>query len=344
MVRARARATDRRATTRAPDIGCHQKEITTSRTTGTGFLRVLRGQHLRHVWSLSAVVCPDWSARFLPEARTFLGVSWHGGHGGPSQAGSDQSGRDDEYEQERSQGGRAGGDPEAQGRQRKPTPPTRLASSSTCARGRSRGGGPPGGDRRIGPRWRQVAAMVPGRSEAMCRNRYQRIMAPVKEGSNCTSRNRCTRCGQMKRGHTCRAQTTIDVPSMPSPLVFDSLGLNRDIERLESPPEPSVSPVPLGAHPGRMTMALAAGAIAPTDDIVMDLLLPQDLDELEQARSTARARLPPPSAATSAPPPLSSSRSPPHLRLRARWPRRRSRRSSSSNWRRRCARRRGRRS
>jgi len=87
----------------------------------------------------------------------------------------------------------------------------------------------------------------------------------------------------MKRGHTCRAQTTIDVPSMPSPLVFDSLGLNRDIERLESPPEPSVSPVPLGAHPGRMTMALAAGAIAPTDDIVMDLLLPQDLDELEQA-------------------------------------------------------------
>ena len=40
-----------------------------------------------------------------------------------------------------------------------------------------------------------------GRTDAMCRNRYTRIKAPMKAGVEC--KNRCKRCGQMKRGHTC---------------------------------------------------------------------------------------------------------------------------------------------
>lgn len=54
--------------------------------------------------------------------------------------------------------------------------------------------------------WKQVAddvqaALGTRRSTAMCRNRYQRIRAPMQPGKE--GRNRCKRCGQIKRGHTC---------------------------------------------------------------------------------------------------------------------------------------------
>ena len=45
------------------------------------------------------------------------------------------------------------------------------------------------------------------RSTAMCRNRYQRMCAPSQEGKE--GRNRCKRCGQIKRGHTCTAETPV---------------------------------------------------------------------------------------------------------------------------------------
>merc|ERR1719502_228613 len=47
---------------------------------------------------------------------------------------------------------------------------------------------------------------------AICRNRYQRIKAPLQEGKE--GRNRCKRCGQIKRGHTCTAD---DVAALPLP-------------------------------------------------------------------------------------------------------------------------------
>lgn len=55
-----------------------------------------------------------------------------------------------------------------------------------------------------GSKWRSIATRLPGRSQAMCRNRYQRITAPSKPGVK--SRNRCTTCGEFKRGHTCLAK------------------------------------------------------------------------------------------------------------------------------------------
>ena len=46
-----------------------------------------------------------------------------------------------------------------------------------------------------------MAHLGTGRSDAMCRNRYARLMAPHRPGVKCT--NYCKLCGQLKRGHTC---------------------------------------------------------------------------------------------------------------------------------------------
>lgn len=48
------------------------------------------------------------------------------------------------------------------------------------------------------------------RSTAMCRNRFQRIQAPQQPGKE--GRNRCKRCGQIKRGHTCTADEVVALP------------------------------------------------------------------------------------------------------------------------------------
>ena len=56
----------------------------------------------------------------------------------------------------------------------------------------------------LGPRWRVIAKRLPARTEAMCRNRWQRIRDGAKYGIR--SRNRCNTCGELKRGHTCQTQ------------------------------------------------------------------------------------------------------------------------------------------
>ena len=56
-----------------------------------------------------------------------------------------------------------------------------------------------------GTRWKVIrdvmAHLGTGRSDAMCRNRYARLMAPHRPNVKCT--NYCKLCGQLKRGHTC---------------------------------------------------------------------------------------------------------------------------------------------
>lgn len=56
-----------------------------------------------------------------------------------------------------------------------------------------------------GSQWKKIASLLPGRTEAMCRNRYQRMQAPLQGKAG---RNLCTACGQIKRGHTCTAKAT----------------------------------------------------------------------------------------------------------------------------------------
>ena len=62
--------------------------------------------------------------------------------------------------------------------------------------------------------WKRIAREIlehvgTERTTGMCRNRYLRITVPLEV----KSKNRCTKCGQIWRGHTCSAQELSPVPS-----------------------------------------------------------------------------------------------------------------------------------
>lgn len=69
-------------------------------------------------------------------------------------------------------------------------------------------------DQRGRPMWGPISAEVPGRSYAMCRNRWARIMAapePTLIDECGRPPNKCTACGQIKKGHTCTAPRELDL-------------------------------------------------------------------------------------------------------------------------------------
>jgi hypothetical protein len=63
----------------------------------------------------------------------------------------------------------------------------------------------------LGPRWRTIRKQLPGRSIGSVRNRFQRIQWGRRAQEHGAVKNRCQRCGEIKRGHTCRA--LVDGPS-----------------------------------------------------------------------------------------------------------------------------------
>lgn len=67
---------------------------------------------------------------------------------------------------------------------------------------------------KLGAKWKMIAQTLVGRSEAMCRNRFQRINAPLK---GAPSRNKCTTCGELKRGHTCYGKRDLVVEGTGGP-------------------------------------------------------------------------------------------------------------------------------
>lgn len=77
----------------------------------------------------------------------------------------------------------------------------------------------------VGKRWNGVAnhilkATGSERSAAMCRNRWQRMQVSAKPG-----RNICKRCGETKRGHTCKALDLVDrLPKTARPIPQDATG------------------------------------------------------------------------------------------------------------------------
>ena len=88
------------------------------------------------------------------------------------------------------------------------------------------------GVQQIGCKWRQIAAMLPGRSDDAVRNRYNRLKeaeasglvrsdsgepteahaagAPSGGGGGGTGTYRCSKCGQLKKNHVCTAVATGD--------------------------------------------------------------------------------------------------------------------------------------
>merc|ERR1712188_96415 len=64
---------------------------------------------------------------------------------------------------------------------------------------------------RHGTQWKQIALEMPNRNHAMCRNRYARIKAAPDTSVDAKgrNRNRCTKCGQINKGHTCRMEMDV---------------------------------------------------------------------------------------------------------------------------------------
>ena len=82
-----------------------------------------------------------------------------------------------------------------------------------------------------GPSWSVIEESFPTRTVASIRNRYQRILRGRRE----PGRNRCLRCGQLKRGHTCTAARFPELPPFASPCI---------LERMEETEEDAAPPVP----------------------------------------------------------------------------------------------------
>jgi len=62
-----------------------------------------------------------------------------------------------------------------------------------------------------GNRWRKIAGIFPDRTEAMCRNRYTRMLAPNRPNMKNWKqpRNRCNACGELKKGHSCKEKARL---------------------------------------------------------------------------------------------------------------------------------------
>ena len=65
---------------------------------------------------------------------------------------------------------------------------------------------------RHGTSWKAIGKRMPNRSVASMRNRYQRII----KGRQVGGKNRCLKCGQIKRGHSCGRRNDDDVVSIAS--------------------------------------------------------------------------------------------------------------------------------
>lgn len=98
--------------------------------------------------------------------------------------------------------------------------------------------------------WSRVAAEIPGRSRAMCRNRLMRLEEQLSPQCKITRRNRCSVCYMLKRGHSCRGklgqmsvmyETTANMLVNVAKFATD-LALPHDAER--DPPEPTPEPLP----------------------------------------------------------------------------------------------------
>ena len=83
------------------------------------------------------------------------------------------------------------------------------------------------------PNWRQIARMLPGRSDDAVRQRYNRRLVRADSGEPTEAhaagslsgggggggggrgKNRCSKCGQFKKNHVCTAVATGDAPPKP---------------------------------------------------------------------------------------------------------------------------------
>ena len=99
---------------------------------------------------------------------------------------------------------------------------------------------------RLGGKWRQIAAMLPGRSDDAVRNRWNRLKDPTFNavgsrerdayGSTVSTGYRCSKCGQLKKNHRCTFVPPEQQGNLPMPM--------------------SMTPSPHG-HPGQLPSPVA---------------------------------------------------------------------------------------
>ena len=64
---------------------------------------------------------------------------------------------------------------------------------------------------RIGNKWSEIVKHLPGRTIASVRNRYQRIQKGIQmRERGDVIKNKCHSCGELKRGHICKAKVRIE--------------------------------------------------------------------------------------------------------------------------------------
>lgn len=67
-----------------------------------------------------------------------------------------------------------------------------------------------------GCKWTHLSSFFADRTPSMCRNRFYRVVVPHNPRSKSwkPSKNKCTMCGELKRGHSCAFVETVR-PAMP---------------------------------------------------------------------------------------------------------------------------------
>jgi len=79
---------------------------------------------------------------------------------------------------------------------------------------------------RLGKRWKDIAALFPARTDAMCRNRWARMQAPSRTESKRwrAPRNKCNVCGAIKKGHSCAQKAALAINSRDEAPAVSGLG------------------------------------------------------------------------------------------------------------------------
>jgi hypothetical protein len=123
----------------------------------------------------------------------------------------------------------------------------------------------------------RLSKLGTGRTQAMCRNRYQRLNAPSRPNVIC--KNKCKRCGQLKRGHICTF-----VEGGPSA----ERALATMQSRRTAPPRPLVAVVPFDRGNHRpASKALAVPETAETAETAPSLLPGAEIPLVPPASDTA---------------------------------------------------------
>jgi len=137
---------------------------------------------------------------------------------------------------------------------------------------------------KLGPKWKDIAERLPGRSVASVRNRHQRIEKGRKlREDGFETKNRCHRCGEPRRGHTCKAK----LAEVAIPGVDDQAGTNPLLLTNQGPAAPAAA-------------AFAALPIPPPPFVSVatappSLHLPEPGDPLSLRRTRSASKLPIPS-------------------------------------------------